>query len=80
MKSMVSKEFAAHGPKVIEDLFRQHMHHTSLNLYPKTSSSSTTNSSADLQQQLYKNMKAKPQDQAVDPEIWEILKAKFEKL
>ncbi|GJT31140.1 hypothetical protein Tco_0911415 [Tanacetum coccineum] len=73
---MVSKEFAAHGPKMIEDLFRQHMQHTTLNLYPKTSSSSTTNSSADLQQQLYKNMKAKPQDQATDPEIWEILKAK----
>ncbi|GJY45562.1 hypothetical protein Tco_0434625 [Tanacetum coccineum] len=50
-----------------------------LNLYPKTSSSTTSTSSADLQQQLYLNMKAKPQDQAADPEIWEILKAKFEK-
>ncbi|GKC88642.1 hypothetical protein Tco_1149291 [Tanacetum coccineum] len=72
-------QFAAHGPKMIEDLFRQHMQHITLNLYPKTRFSSTTNSSADLQQQLYKNMKAKSQDQATDPEIWEILKAKFEK-
>ncbi|GJV09484.1 hypothetical protein Tco_1347140 [Tanacetum coccineum] len=44
----------------------------------KTSSSTATTSSADLQQQLYLNMKAKPQDQAADPEIWEILKAKSE--
>ncbi|GKA45656.1 hypothetical protein Tco_0738452 [Tanacetum coccineum] len=52
---------------------------TTLNLYPKTNSSTANTSSADLQQQLYLNMKTKPQDQAVDPEIWEILKAKFEK-
>ncbi|GJW42601.1 hypothetical protein Tco_0071400 [Tanacetum coccineum] len=32
-------------------------------------------SSADLQHQLYLNMKSKPQDQAADSEIWEILKA-----
>ncbi|GKA87600.1 hypothetical protein Tco_0809364 [Tanacetum coccineum] len=42
---------------------------TTLNLYPKSSSSTTTKSSADLQQQLYQTMKAKTQDQAVDPEI-----------
>ncbi|GJV18332.1 hypothetical protein Tco_1367352 [Tanacetum coccineum] len=44
----------------------------------KTSSSTTTTSSVDLQQQLYLNMKIKPQDQAADPKIWEILKAKSE--
>ncbi|GKC90228.1 hypothetical protein Tco_1150877, partial [Tanacetum coccineum] len=52
---------------------------TILNLYPKTKSSTATTSSADLQHQLYLSMKTKPQDQAADPEIWEILKAKFEK-
>ncbi|GJW90468.1 hypothetical protein Tco_0168021 [Tanacetum coccineum] len=57
---------------------RKHMHHTTLNLYP-TSSSTARKSTTDLQQQLYLNMKSKPQDQAVDPELWEILKAKFEK-
>ncbi|GKA55002.1 hypothetical protein Tco_0753951 [Tanacetum coccineum] len=71
----VSKEFAAHRPKMIEELFRQHMHNTTLNLYPKKSSSNATKSYVDLQQQLYLTMKAKPQDQAADPEIWENLKA-----
>ncbi|GJW94168.1 hypothetical protein Tco_0173840 [Tanacetum coccineum] len=42
---------------------------TTLNLYPKTCSSTATTSSADLQQQLYLIMKTKPQDQAADPEI-----------
>ncbi|GJR79132.1 hypothetical protein Tco_0149917 [Tanacetum coccineum] len=75
----ISKEFATHGPKMIEELFRKHMQNTTLNLYPTTSSSTTEKSIADLQQQLYLNMKTKPQDQATDPELWEILKAKFEK-
>ncbi|GKB13626.1 hypothetical protein Tco_0847549 [Tanacetum coccineum] len=74
---MVSKEFATQAPKMIEEMFRQHMQNITLNLYPKSRSSTTTTSSADLQQQLYQTMKAKPQDQAVDPEIWESLKAKF---
>ncbi|GJU36155.1 hypothetical protein Tco_1184509 [Tanacetum coccineum] len=76
---MVSNEFVAHGPKLIEELFRKQMQNTTLNLYPKTSSLTSTTSSADLQQQLYLTMKAKPQDQATDSEIWEILNAKFEK-
>nr|GEX56970.1 hypothetical protein [Tanacetum cinerariifolium] len=50
---MVSKEFAAHGPKLIKELFQKHMHNTTLNLYPKTNSSTATTSSADLQKQLY---------------------------
>ncbi|GJW40907.1 hypothetical protein Tco_0066752 [Tanacetum coccineum] len=78
ISGMVSKEFAAHGPKLIEELFHKHMQNTTLDLYPKTSSSTASTSSADLQQQLFQNMKAKPQDQAADPEVWEILKAKFE--
>ncbi|GJS49576.1 hypothetical protein Tco_0599697 [Tanacetum coccineum] len=79
ISGMVSKEFAAHGPKLIEELFLKHMQNTTLNLYPKTKFSTATTSSADLQQQLYLSMKTKPQDQATDPEIWEILKAKFKK-
>ncbi|GKC66543.1 hypothetical protein Tco_1099141 [Tanacetum coccineum] len=78
-QEMIAKEFATHGPKMIEELFRKHMHNTTLNLYPTTSTSTAGKSSADLQHQLYLNMKSKPQDQAADPEIWEILKAKFEK-
>ncbi|GJR12944.1 hypothetical protein Tco_0795596 [Tanacetum coccineum] len=34
ISGMVSKEFAAHGPKLIEELFRKHMQNTTLNLYP----------------------------------------------
>ncbi|GKA06979.1 hypothetical protein Tco_0686203 [Tanacetum coccineum] len=69
ISGMVSKEFAAHGLKLIEELFRKHMQNTTLNLYPKTNSSTTTTSSADLQQQLYLNMMTKPQDQAANSEI-----------
>ncbi|GJR55893.1 hypothetical protein Tco_1406414 [Tanacetum coccineum] len=72
-------QFAAQGPKLIEELFRKHMQNTTLNGYLTTSSSTAKKSSADLQQQLYLSMKSKPQDQADDPEIWEILKTKFEK-
>ncbi|GJZ83219.1 hypothetical protein Tco_0648392 [Tanacetum coccineum] len=79
ISGMVFIEFAAHGPKLIEELFRKHMQNTTLNRYPKTKSSTATTSSVDLQQQLYLSMQTKPQDQAVDPEIWELLKAKFEK-
>ncbi|GJW91376.1 hypothetical protein Tco_0168929 [Tanacetum coccineum] len=55
------------------------INNTTLNLYPTTSSSTVRKSMADLQQRLYLNMKSKPQDQAADPELSEILKAKFEK-
>ncbi|GJX54209.1 hypothetical protein Tco_0282578 [Tanacetum coccineum] len=68
-QEMISKKFATHAPKMIEELFRKHMQHTTLNLYPTTSSSTARKSTADLQQQLYLNMKSKPQDQAADPEL-----------
>ncbi|GKA73423.1 hypothetical protein Tco_0779725 [Tanacetum coccineum] len=51
---------------------------TVLNLYPTTSSSTATTSTADLQHQLYLTMKTNLQDQLADPKLWEILKAKFE--
>ncbi|GJW96411.1 hypothetical protein Tco_0178219 [Tanacetum coccineum] len=79
LKKLSQKEFVTHGTKMIEELFRKHMQNTTLNLYPTTSSSTTGNSSADLQHQLYLNMKSNPQDQAADSELWEILKAKFDK-
>ncbi|GJS84850.1 hypothetical protein Tco_0751391 [Tanacetum coccineum] len=52
---------------------------TTLNLYPTTSSTTATTSTNDMQHQLYLTMKSNAQDQAVDPELWDILKAKFEK-
>ncbi|GKC08489.1 hypothetical protein Tco_1000099, partial [Tanacetum coccineum] len=74
---LISKEFATHRPKMIEELFRKHMQNTTLNMYP--TSSTPSSSTADLQYQLYLNMNIKPQDQAANSKLWEILKAKFEK-
>ncbi|GJR88065.1 hypothetical protein Tco_0212076 [Tanacetum coccineum] len=48
-QEMISKEFATHAPKMIEELFRKHMQHRTLNLYPTTSSSTAKKSTADLQ-------------------------------
>ncbi|GJY09342.1 hypothetical protein Tco_0377527 [Tanacetum coccineum] len=62
ISGLVSKAFVTHAQKMIEELFRQHMQNTTLNLYPKSSSSTARKSSADLQQQLYQTMKAKTQD------------------
>nr|GEY97581.1 hypothetical protein [Tanacetum cinerariifolium] len=64
---MIAKEFESHRAKMIEELFRKHMQNKTLNLYPITSTSTAGKSSADLQHQLYLNMKSKPQDQAADP-------------
>ncbi|GJR60602.1 hypothetical protein Tco_1502764 [Tanacetum coccineum] len=69
ISGMVSKEFAAHAQKMIEELFCQDMQNTTLNLYPKLRSLTSTTSSGDLQQQMYQTMKAKPQDQATNPRI-----------
>ncbi|GJW57796.1 reverse transcriptase domain-containing protein [Tanacetum coccineum] len=69
---LISKEFATHAPKMIEELFQKHMQNTTLNMYPTTSSSTAEISTADLQHQLYLKMKSKPQDQAVDPEFYQI--------
>nr|GEU69579.1 hypothetical protein [Tanacetum cinerariifolium] len=74
---LISKKFATHGPKMIEELFKKHIQNTTLNFYPTTSSSTAKKSTVDLQQQLYLNMKTKPQDQAADLKLWEILKANF---
>ncbi|GJW33870.1 hypothetical protein Tco_0053902 [Tanacetum coccineum] len=49
ISGMVSKEFEARGPKMIEELFHQHMQNTTLNIYPKPSSLTVNTSSADLQ-------------------------------
>ncbi|GJY63724.1 hypothetical protein Tco_0465184 [Tanacetum coccineum] len=53
-KEMIAKEFATHGPKMIEELFRKQMQNTTLNLCPTTSTSTAGKSSADLQHQLVK--------------------------
>ncbi|GJV55344.1 hypothetical protein Tco_1456349 [Tanacetum coccineum] len=45
-----------------------------IQVHPITSTSNSTTTSADLQQQLYLKMKSNLQDQANDPELWDVLK------
>ncbi|GJT38883.1 hypothetical protein Tco_0938748 [Tanacetum coccineum] len=42
--TLISQEFVAHVPKIIEELFRIHMQNTILNVHPTTSTSTTTTS------------------------------------
>ncbi|GJX47550.1 retrovirus-related pol polyprotein from transposon TNT 1-94 [Tanacetum coccineum] len=57
---LISKEFATHGPRMIEELFQKHIQNTTFNLYPTTSSSTAATSTANHQHQLYLTMKTKP--------------------
>nr|GFB66486.1 hypothetical protein [Tanacetum cinerariifolium] len=68
-KEMIAKEFATHEQKMIGEMFRKQMQNENLNHDPTTSTSTIGKSYADLQHQLYLNMKSKPQDQAADLEI-----------
>ncbi|GJS58796.1 hypothetical protein Tco_0653580 [Tanacetum coccineum] len=74
-KEMITQDM----PRLANLVANKDRENTTLILYPTTSSSAARKSSANLQQQLYLSMKSKLQDQAANPEIWEILKAKFEK-
>ncbi|GKB95609.1 hypothetical protein Tco_0981746 [Tanacetum coccineum] len=80
LTELIAKEFTTHAPGIIAKLFQKHMQNTTLNLYPTTSSSTATTSTADIQHQLYLTTNLNIQDQVADPKLWEILKAKFEKL
>ncbi|GKA92512.1 hypothetical protein Tco_0814437 [Tanacetum coccineum] len=63
----ISQEFAAHAPKIIEELFRTYMQNTVLNVHPNSSTS--TASIHDSQQQIYLRMKSDLQSQFADPEL-----------
>ncbi|GKC17873.1 hypothetical protein Tco_1014655 [Tanacetum coccineum] len=76
---LVSQEFNAQAPKIIEELFKNYVQSNVIQVHPTTTTSTETTSSADLQQQLYLKMKRSLQDQANDPVLWEVLKRKFEK-
>ncbi|GJS12700.1 hypothetical protein Tco_0407172 [Tanacetum coccineum] len=76
--ALISQEFTAHAPKITAELFRIHMQNTILNVHPITSASTATITS-DLQEQLYLKMKSDLQAQVVDPVLWNVLRAKFEK-
>nr|GEZ05859.1 hypothetical protein [Tanacetum cinerariifolium] len=72
---LVSKEFATHAPKIIEEMFKRHMKNKVLNV--RLSIFTTT--TVDLKQQLYLKMKIDLQAQAANLEMWDVLKKKFEK-
>ncbi|GJZ19208.1 hypothetical protein Tco_0555798 [Tanacetum coccineum] len=50
---------------------KQYVHHNVIQVYPTTTTSTDTTSSADLQQILYSKMKRSLQDKANDPALWE---------
>ncbi|GJV01102.1 hypothetical protein Tco_1334671 [Tanacetum coccineum] len=62
---MINKEM----PRLVNLAVNKDCEHTTLNIYPTTSSSTAGKSTTDLQQQLYLKMKSTPQDQAVDLEL-----------
>ncbi|GJV55794.1 hypothetical protein Tco_1456799 [Tanacetum coccineum] len=75
----VSKEFKAHAPAIIAELFKNHVQSNVIHVHPTTTTSTETESSANLQYQLYLKMKRNLQDRANDIALWEALRCKFEK-
>ncbi|GJW38038.1 hypothetical protein Tco_0060958 [Tanacetum coccineum] len=72
--ALISKEFDAQAPQIIEELFKKYVQNNVIQVHPTTTTSTETTSSADLQQQLYLKMKSNLQDQANDPTLWDVLK------
>nr|GEZ59516.1 hypothetical protein [Tanacetum cinerariifolium] len=56
---LVSQEFNAQAPKIIEEIFKNYIQSNVIQVYPTTITSTKTTSSADLEQQLYFKMKRK---------------------
>ncbi|GKB41108.1 hypothetical protein Tco_0886050 [Tanacetum coccineum] len=69
--ALISKEFDAQEPKIIEDLLKKYVQNNVLQVHPITTTSTDTTSSAGLQQQPYSKMKRSLQDQVNDPALWE---------
>ncbi|GJS10510.1 retrovirus-related pol polyprotein from transposon TNT 1-94 [Tanacetum coccineum] len=77
--ALVSKEFADQTQQIIKELFKSYVSNNVIQVHPTTNTSTSTNSSADLQQQLYLKMRSNLQEQAADPELWDVLKRKSKK-
>ncbi|GJZ66085.1 hypothetical protein Tco_0622781 [Tanacetum coccineum] len=69
LPALISKEFDAHAPKIIEELFKHYVETNVIQVHPTITTSTDTTSSADIQQQLYLKMKSNLQDQANDPSL-----------
>ncbi|GJT92164.1 hypothetical protein Tco_1081009 [Tanacetum coccineum] len=55
--ALISKEFDAQPPHIIEELFKTYVHNNVIQVHPTISTSTKTTSSANLQQNLYLKMK-----------------------
>ncbi|GJU49950.1 hypothetical protein Tco_1219505 [Tanacetum coccineum] len=77
--TFVSQEFKTHAPKIITELFKEYVQSNVIHVHPTIISSTTPDSSADLQYQLYLKMKRNLQDRADNITLWEALRRKFEK-
>nr|GEU68089.1 integrase, catalytic region, zinc finger, CCHC-type, peptidase aspartic, catalytic [Tanacetum cinerariifolium] len=67
--NLVSQEFNAQAPKIIEELFKNYVQSNVIQVHPTTTTSTDTTSSVNLQQQLYFKMKRSLQDQTNDPAL-----------
>ncbi|GJS90770.1 hypothetical protein Tco_0773406 [Tanacetum coccineum] len=77
--SFVYQEFKTHAPKIITELFKDYVQSNVIHVHPTIISSTLTDSSTDLQYQLYLKMKRSLQDRANNITLWEALRRKFEK-
>ncbi|GJT00348.1 retrovirus-related pol polyprotein from transposon TNT 1-94 [Tanacetum coccineum] len=77
--AFVSQEFKTHAPKIITKLFKDYVQSNVIHVHPTTISSTPTDSSADLQYQLYLKMKHSLQDRVDNITLWEALRRKIEK-
>ncbi|GJU82497.1 hypothetical protein Tco_1284862 [Tanacetum coccineum] len=76
---LVSQEFNAQAPKIIEEIFKNYVQSNVIQVHPTTITSTETSSSADLQQQLYFKMKKVFKIKLMIQHCGGVLKHKFEK-
>nr|GEU48969.1 putative reverse transcriptase domain-containing protein [Tanacetum cinerariifolium] len=62
-------------PSQIEELFKQYVQNNVIQVHPNTTTSTDTNSSVDLQNQLYLKMKRSLQDRVNDIALWETFRS-----
>nr|GEU68048.1 hypothetical protein [Tanacetum cinerariifolium] len=72
------QEFVAHALKIIKEIFKIHIQNMVVNVH-STTSASTATILFDLKYLLYLKMKMDLQAQVADLELWDVLRAKFEK-
>ncbi|GKE34026.1 hypothetical protein Tco_1453348, partial [Tanacetum coccineum] len=72
-------EFKVHASAIIAEIYKNPVQSNVIHVHPTITTSTETESSVDLQYQLYLKMKRNLQDRADNIALWEALKSKFEK-